>query len=1379
MASIFDVLTGLANKGNEAVQSNKGQSIIADVARLAEEKKKVQAAIDASIKKAGVKPSVISAPSSAPIDTGLSDLAQKAQSFPQLEGLLPSNQPVSVQNEETKSIIQNLFSRIKKPVVDMGASAIQNLNPIAAFLNKTNVPFLKNAADYVGNKDKISGALSGAITGAIEQPASNLFESMQALRKKQEARTNTTMGDKLNDLLSSGTMTAGAAISALPVAAQYNAVVGGLKGNEQTKGLGEGIDAATMAVPNAIGSGINRIPGLNEEQKGALSMLANLGLVTAGGKIGEGIGKRIDAGNLGRAANVVGKELTGNKATMFSGIDPTPFLKGVKEFAKNPIVQSLDPTGITGGIGNTNGIKQDPLIEEAKNKNDFNPEQYVKEQIAKREQAKKSETPSMKDRIMNTWSDIKTKLVDSTAPIEDILYRVKNKNKNNFSILPSKDIHNQIDRVFRTTDIAGQFMKDNGLDSIIRGVDNLDNLDQYLIAKHGQTLAKNGVETGRDPVKDTALVDSFAPKYEAQAKQVTEYSQKLLDYAVSTGLVSKETAQALKEKYPDYVPFNRVFNDDGTFNSIGGTSVANLSKQSVIQKIVGSKREVESPLQSLLQKTHEVFTQGEKNKAGNILSEYSSFEGNPFQLAPLRTAENVNKRISLYEDAKDLKPIQDKTERFIKNESKKVRMLNTEINNLEKKGLDFSLKQKEKDFPDPLTSGFKTKETPERVMFGTGDLQDVVVGGNVASSKIKGDIYATTTNTGKNSTRSFIEKLITDPSLDVVKLKKMVATRENNLGKIIDEISDARDTFNQVKEGRKSMFDEAKLLQDVKTKGKDTISFYKDGVKEIWETSPEIAQAAKSLGVQQLNILGKIFAAPVRIARIGITGLNIPFIGANIVKDNMSAFINSKNSLRTSVANPKVFIQSLLEAVGHGKLYQEMVGEGGGGTSFNMSRSNAGKTLEQIRAGRNIGSQIKYTITHPSQLVKAVEDIIARGEEFTRISQYKGTKDAMLAKGMSEKEARIEAARQARDTTVNFARKGEWGTVLNSAFLFLNANIQGTRTLMRRLKEDPIGTSTKIATVGLLPMAIATAWNLEDDKKKQVYDDIADYEKENNFIIIPENATKDEEGKWNVIKIPLSQDIKNLLNISRRLVEQAHGKDPVTFGEFAKSLLSTASPIGLDQQSLISTLTPQAIKPTIEAIQNKSLFTGLPIVPRSLEGKLPEDQVKDNTSGLARILGKQIGQSPIQVEQFIKSTFGGVGSQATNAVDTVLNKAGIIPSTQIGGQGIIEGILGRFMKAQGGNIENQQWEKEAQNKQLLLKNKVELTPERKAEVAAFDQRKQQEKLERDRNTLLEIQKLAKDGTEEEASSAILKEYPRLSPAAVSKIIKDTREGKVY
>ena len=1108
MAGIFDLIKGLntgisqgvgavasaPQKALQATSTAQAKQVIANLTKIALEKKrkedeakaKVQAVINAQIQEKKLQDQTVSTPTNAPIDLPRTGLAALETRFDPVQQL-------------TKNIGEG-YNQVRPAIVGLATNAI---SPVSGLLNNLGI---KN-----GLNEFTKNAVDSTLKQVFENPVQAFSDNTLLLRNKFQTG-NKNFGDVANSIAGNVANTGGLAMGAMPLIAGSNVVVGGLKGNDLTRGVGDTVEAI-QGLPTQGLTKLASILPISDEMKQLAVMAGGLGLTIAGTKGGQAIGKRIDAGNLGRAANVVGKELTGNKATMFSGIDPTPFLKGVKEFAKNPVVQALDPTGITTGLG---AKRATTIGGEEMPKKTFDPEQYVKEQTAKRENARKSETPTMQQRLNDGWSEIKKKLVDSTAPIEDILYKVKNQNKKNFSMLPSKDIHNQIDRVYRTTEIAGQFMKDNGLDSIIRGVDNLDNLDQYLIAKHGQTLTKNGVETGRDSMKDASLVDSFAPKYEAQAKQVTAYSRKLLDYAVETGLVSKETAQALKEKYPDYVPFNRVFNDDGTFNSVGGKAVASLGKQSVVQKIVGSKREVESPLQSLLQKTNEVFTQGEKNKAGKILSEYSAFEGNPFQL-------------------KQIKEVKDKAE------------------------------------------------------------------------------------------------------------------------------------------------------------GMDTISFYKDGEKQIWETTPAIAQAAKSLGVQQLNILGRIFALPVRVARVGITGLEIPFIGANVLKDQASAFINSKNSLRTSVANPKVFIQSLFSAVGHDKLYQEMVREGGGGTSFDMSRSNVGKTMEQIRAGRNVGSRIKYTVTHPSQLLRAVENIVARGEEFTRLSQYKGTKDAMLAKGMGGKEARIEAARQARDTTVNFARKGEWGTVLNSAFMFLNANIQGTRTLLRNLKEDPIGTSTKIATVGLMPMAIATAWNLNDDEKKKVYDDIADYEKENNFIIIPENATKDADGKWNVIKIPISPDIKNLLNVSRRLVEQAHGKDPVAFGEVAKSLLSTASPVGLDQQSLLSTFTPQAIKPTIEAVQNKSLFTGFPIVPRRLEDLPPEEQVKDNTSGSARILGKLMGKSPIQVEQFVKSTFGGVGSEVTNALDTVLSKAGVIPKEQVGGRGILEGIIGRFAKAQGGGMEVGIW----------------------------------------------------------------------------------------
>lgn len=739
----------------------------------------------------------------------------------------------------------------------------------------------------------------------------------------------------------------------------------------------------------------------------------------------------------------------------------------------------------------------------------YNSEKYVQELTNASKLASESQkTPGIINNTSNFLAEVKTKLVDSNAPIEDVLAKVQKEGK--YTILPENHITNQIDRVLRSPTIAGQFAKDNGLYDIIKNVDNLNNLDQYLIAKQAKTVASRGIETGRNLVKDAQLVKDFAPKYEAQAKVITDYSQKLLDYSVDSGLISKDLANTLKQRYPDYVPLQRVFNElEKSGGNFGTKAVASLSKQTVIKNLSGSERQIESPIKSLLEKTADVFKQGEKNKAGQMLASYEKLPGNPFALRELKAGEHA-------------------------------------IN---------------------------------------------------------------------------------------------------------------------------------------------TISFIDNGVKRTFETTKEIADAAKALNVQQLNILGKIFALPVRIAKVGITGINLPFVASNIAKDQITGVINSSNALKTSIANPAVFLKSLFEAVGHGKLYDEMARNGALGTSFDIARNQATETIERVRAGKNIGSKILYTIKHPSELLRAVEDIIGRSEELTRIQQYAGTKQALLEKGLNEVQATIGASRAARENTVNFARKGEWGQVLNSAFLYLNAGIQGTRTFVRNFKEKPAQTAVKLALTVFTPIATVTAWNLSDPQRKLAYDDIAEYEKQNNIIIIPPNPTKDENGNWNVIKIPLSQEINNLAGMARRPIEQAFGLDPVSVQDIAVALIGTVSPINPSVGSIASTLTPQAIKPSIEALTNKNLFTGFNQVPQSMEGLSPKNQIKPTTSGTAIKIAQPLNLSPIKVEEFIKGTMGGVGSQILNASDRILAGLNIIPKDQIGGTDTLKAILARFATARGGNLD--------------------------------------------------------------------------------------------
>lgn len=734
-------------------------------------------------------------------------------------------------------------------------------------------------------------------------------------------------------------------------------------------------------------------------------------------------------------------------------------------------------------------------------------EKYVQEQITAAELASKSAKTGIIKKVGNFLAEAKSKLVDFNAPIEDTLAKAQKKG----AIIASENhITNQIDRVLRSPTIAGQFARDNGLEAVIKGVDNINNLDQFLIAKQAQTVASKGIETGRNLAKDKALIDEFSPRYEGQAKVVTDYSKKLLDYSVDSGIISKELSTKLKSLYPDYVPIQRVFNElEKSGGNFGSKAVASLSKQTVVQKLVGSERQIESPIKSLLEKTADVFKQGEKNKAAQMLASYEKLPGNPFQL------------------------------------------------------------------------------------------------------------------------------------------------RELKLGEIAP----------------------------------NTISYLDKGVKKTFETTKEIADAAKALNVQQLNILGKIFALPVRIAKIGITGINLPFIASNIAKDQVTGIINSSNALKTSIANPAVFIKSLFTAIGHGQLYEEMARNGALGTSFDIARNQSVQTIERTRAGRNIGSKILYTVKHPSELLRAVENVVGRSEELTRIQQYAGTKEALLKKGMTAEQAVIGASRAARENTVNFARRGEWGQVLNSAFLYLNAGIQGTRTFLRNFKTRPIQTAVKLALVVFAPIATATAWNLSDPARKVAYDDIAEYEKQNNIIIIPPNPTKDKDGNWNIIKIPLSQEVNNIAGLARRPIEQAFGLDPVSVKDIASALVGSVSPINPTTGSLASTLTPQIIKPGIEALTNRNLFTGFPQVSQTLSKLSPGMQVKPTTSGTVRKIAQPLNLSPIKVEEFIKGTFGGLAPQVLNASDRVLAGLNIIPKDQIGGKGVIKSIIARFATARGGNLD--------------------------------------------------------------------------------------------
>lgn len=914
-------------------------------------------------------------------------------------------------------------------------------------------------------------------------------------------------------------------------------------------------------------------------------------------------------------------------------------------------------------------------------------EEYIQELKQSRQNIKDGEKPGVVQKVKTFLADVKEKMVDSISPIDDAITEAEKQGK--FKILPKDDFRLQADRVLRSKTLASQYAEDNGFTKVIQEAPDLDALDQYLIAKQAQDVAEFGIETGRNRKQDAQLIKDLAPVYEPYAKQVNEYSRKLLDYSVETGLIDKKLADELKNKYPHYVPLQRVFSEmekSQLPKGVGTRPIASLSRQSVVQKLKGSERDIESPIESLLLKTQDAINQGERNKAAKMLAQMSKLPDNPLGIIPLRIRENVLRRIDIFKEANELGIEKRKIDLLINTKNQWARKLQSELNKLNKQGIEAYLKRPDtqEELIQPFVSSIKQKQYFNRPNIET-DTGDVFKGPATLTGQKFEDQYV---QLNARQVRELINNLINESPDKIDAIKKKIALRDKKLAKTIEVIEDLQSKSDVLKSKRKELFDEARLIRDAESRGKGTISYLNNGITEVYEVPKEMETAAKSLNQEQLGLLGKIASMSTRILQMGATGLNVPFVVSNVLKDEITGFINSNRAAKTSLINPINYGRALFSALKHDDLYKEVTRNAAGGTSFDISRQAPDLSVKRIRAGRSITSNTLYTVTHPGELLRALEDTIGRSEEFGRIKNYGGYKEAMLKEGRTIQDAQLLAAKAARENTANFARRGSWGRVLNYAIPYLNAGIQGGRQLTRSFQNAPLETTGKIVATLYMPVTAATAWNLADDKRREVYEDISDYEKENNIIFIPPEPTKDAQGRWNVIKIPIPPGLSNLTSLVRRPIEASAGLDPVKFSEIATNIISAGTGVDVTSPTkLLSSTTPQLTKVPLEFTLNKNLFTGEDVVPDFMSDRPPEGQVYDTTSGTARIIGKATNQSPLKIENAARTAFGGVGSQLLNTSDTVLNKMGKIPDEQVGGESILGNIERRFSKAYGGQTD--------------------------------------------------------------------------------------------
>nr|DAR78478.1 MAG TPA: Large polyvalent protein associated domain 38 [Bacteriophage sp.] len=727
---------------------------------------------------------------------------------------------------------------------------------------------------------------------------------------------------------------------------------------------------------------------------------------------------------------------------------------------------------------------------------------YINELIKEQKLARKGEQPTLKERWQDFKADMREKFVDRFAPIED---KIKNQSE-------QLEMRNAIDRTLRADGISEAFIRDNKFDKLITSFKNkkeLQTFDQALIAKHALELEANGIETGRDLVRDQALIKATSKRFAKEFKQVREYSDKVLQQTVDYGLISQDTANYLRKKYPDYIPFDRIFSDkeiDTQMKHGVGAGEASLSKQDIVQRIKGSSRSIDSPLNALITKTQDMIQQGERNKTAELLASYAKDPKNPFQLRELKAGESAN--------------------------------------------------------------------------------------------------------------------------------------------------------------------------------GRPTISYLDNGKKRTFLAAPEVARAAKNMNREQMGIILRALATPARLLRMGATTVNAGFTMANVVKDFVGATINSKGGFNSM--NPKTLAEAIGAGFHHkGDLYLEMQREGVLGNIYELTRNASELNLNEIRSHKNTLTRSIHNAKSP---LKTLENTIGRSEDFGRALQYVANKKYAKRKGMSESEAIKFAADQARWNSTNFLRSGTYGKAINAIVPYSNANIQGQRITLRRMKENPARYTGKIALGIVAPTVAAMALSYSNDENKKIMENLPDYVKENNVVVIGPGAKYNkEQNKWEgVYLVPVPPQFSPLHRQLHNMVRSAMTGQQFDTGKAvgdAVEQVTTVNPMEIRRTG--AQYVPQAVKPFVETWANKNLYTGQEVVPEGMKNLDGKDQWDNSTSLTARKVGELTGLSPKQIDNAFRTSTAGGGQNLLHGMDFAIAKATGASDDEIKGRSMLDSVVGRFYAPKG------------------------------------------------------------------------------------------------
>lgn len=132
--------------------------------------------------------------------------------------------------------------------------------------------------------------------------------------------------------------------------------------------------------------------------------------------------------------------------------------------------------------------------------------------------------------------------------------------------------------------------------------------EAYAVSRRAIELEGRGIKTGIDLVQAKEVIKEGASKFESVHREMVDYQNRVMDYMVEAGVISKKSAMAMKELHKEYIPFNRILEHTDAGLKIE-SDIKNPYKQ-----IKGSERDILSPLETVIKNTYSYINLAERNK---------------------------------------------------------------------------------------------------------------------------------------------------------------------------------------------------------------------------------------------------------------------------------------------------------------------------------------------------------------------------------------------------------------------------------------------------------------------------------------------------------------------------------------------------------------------------------------------------------------------------------------------------------------------------------------------------------------------------------------------------------------------------------------------